>query len=216
MLHRLMWRRRALLVAYCIGASFVHVAASSPTHAVESETMIGTSVLAGWVYIDRANDGVINFGFDFAIAGVEIRLYEKVNDEYQLLDTQHTSTLGRFIFSGLPAGEYSLKQTQPIEYVDGKDTIGMLINKSGQPLPSGASPGDVVDNGFENIVLPENTRGDFYTFGERGLAPGYVSKRFLLTSTPNLPHVIPEPSSLLLLLTAGLASGNLLRLRRNG
>jgi hypothetical protein len=109
---------------------------------------------------------------------------------------------GRYIFANIDPGTYDMKETQPIEYVDGLDTLGSLEGYHGFPVPPTDSAGTMSNNAFSKIVMSANVGGDFYNFGERGLAAGYASKRFLLASAPGLNTGVPEPASLMLALVA--------------
>ncbi|HEX4415689.1 MAG TPA: hypothetical protein VH107_18800, partial [Lacipirellulaceae bacterium] len=60
---------------------------------------------------------------------------------------------------------------------------------------------------FQNMVLSANIGGEFYNFGERGLAAGYVSKKYLLASSPALNTAAPEPTSAFLAIAALCGSG---------
>lgn len=188
------------------------------THA----TADAASLLSGWVYLDRFNDGHLAFANepepDFVIPNVTITLYELVGAQEVEVATTLTDEEGFYFFTGLSSGTYSLRQTQPIEYVDGIDTLGSLRSLVGQTLPGSAHAGNVSTNAFTDIVLPDNVAGEMYNFGELGLMPGYVSKRFLLASAPPLPQtdgqpIIPEPSSLALI---GLSAGACLLRRWRG
>jgi MYXO-CTERM domain-containing protein len=103
-----------------------------------------------------------------------------------------------------------LRETQPIEFVDGIDTLGQLFSLNSQAIPGTASAGTVSADAFLNIALTADVLGDFYNFGERGLKAGYASKRYLLASAPPLNTPTPEPASALL---AATAIGGLLSLR---
>jgi MYXO-CTERM domain-containing protein len=119
-----------------------------------------------------------------------------------LVSTKLTDPFGRYFFDSLNPGTYVLRETQPIEFVDGIDTLGQLISLNGQPIPANASAGSVSADAFIDIVLTANVLGDFYNFGERGLKAGYASKRYLLASAPPLNTTVPEPASALLALMA--------------
>jgi hypothetical protein len=86
-----------------------------------------------------------------------------------------------------------LRETQSVMYVDGIDTLGVLQSLDGQPIPGTASAGTATNDAFSDIVLTANVGGEFYNFGERGLAAGYVSKRFLFASYPGPPSTPPPP-----------------------
>jgi uncharacterized protein (TIGR03382 family) len=203
-------RRAAAILMLCLFGTNTSFVAAQPPHTP------GMSQLGGWVYIDRNNDGDINFSDEpspeFVIGGVTIGLYSQTGPE-TLVTTTQTDAFGRFFFNNIAPGTYGLKQTQPVEYVDGIDTLGQMFALTNSGI-GGAMVGTMTNNAFNGIVLPANVRGDFYLFGERGLAPGFVSKRFLLGSAPDLPSgVIPEPGTGLLA-AAGLLGLSALRRRR--
>lgn len=166
----------------------------------------GTAELGGWVYIDRNNDGHLAFSNEpnpeYVIGDVLIGLFSKVGN----VETPVTSTLtdpyGRYFFDNLAPGTYVLRETQPVEFVDGLDTLGQLYSLNNQPIPPSASAGTASNDAFVNIVLTANVLGDYYNFGERGLAAGYASKRYLLASAPPLNTPAPEPATALLALAA--------------
>jgi hypothetical protein len=169
----------------------------------------GLSQLGGWVYIDRNNDGQIAFVNDpnpeFAIGGASISLFSKVGNVETFVASQLSDPNGRYFFENINPGTYVLRQTQPVEFVDGIDTLGVLQSLNGQPIPPNASAGVVSNNTFSNIVLTPDVGGEFYNFGERGLAAGYASKKYLFASSPPLPP-IPEPASLVLAAIAAIGS----------
>ncbi len=209
LLQRLCRRAAPILFACLIGTNASFVAAQPHTP--------GTSQLGGWVYIDRNNDGDIAFSNEpspeFVIGGVSISLYSQAGPE-SLVATTQTDAFGRYFFNNLAPGTYGLKQTQPVQYVDGLDTIGQMLALTNSGVPGGASVGSMLNDAFNNIVLPANVRGDFFNFGELGLAPGFISKRFLLGSAPELPTgMIPEPATATMVIVA-LLTGLVPRRRR--
>ena len=182
----------------------------------------GLSRLGGWVYIDRNNDGNLAFSNEpnpeYVIGDVQISLYSTVGNVETFVASTLSDDFGRYLFENILPATYTLRETPPIEYVDGIDTLGILQSLDGQPIPGNASVGVMTNNAFSQIVLPANVGGDFYNFGERGLAAGYVSKRFLFASFPPPPFTpppppfeppppgeppLPEPTSLMLALAAG-------------
>ncbi len=194
--HRL-FRRGYPIVIACLCGAVMSIAT-----AIHAQ---GTAELGGWVYIDRNNDGHLAFANEanpeFVIGDVSISLFSKANNVETLVSSTLTDPFGRYFFDSLNPGTYVLRQTQPIEFVDGIDTLGQLFSLNGQPIPPTASAGTASSDAFVDIVLTANVLGDFYNFGERGLTAGFASKRLLLASTPPLNTVVPEPASALLALT---------------
>ncbi|MBA4107336.1 MAG: hypothetical protein C0485_16445 [Pirellula sp.] len=182
--------RRAL--AAILSAFALATVAWSPAQAASS--------LSGYAYIDRNNDGQLAFADaahpEWVLSGVEVKLFSISGTTETLLSTTTTSSIGEYIFSGLSAGTYALRQTQPVGYLDGIDTLGIIRNLNNNSVPAGANVGTVAADAFLNIALPADARGNFYNFGERGLLPGYVSKRYLLgTAPPIVTAPDPEPAS---------------------
>jgi hypothetical protein len=220
LLKRLARRAAAILIVCLIGTNVSYVAAQ--TH------IPGKSHLGGWVFIDINNDGEIAFSTDpnpeWMIANAVVSLYSQSGPETFIASTQ-TDQFGRFFFPNLDPGTYGLKQTQPVEYVDGIDSVGRFQALTSGGVPPNASPGTSANNEFNNIVLPANVWGDYFLFGERGLRSGYVSKRFLEGYEPLMEFgtdepgfVIPEPATVWLV-TAAAALGltpRRLRRKRNG
>jgi len=204
LLKRLKRRAAAILMLCLFGTNVSFVAAQTRTP--------GKSELGGWVYIDRNNDGQIAFGTDpypeWMVPNVVIELY-KQSDLVNVFKSTSTDQYGRYFFGNLDPDSYTLKQIQPVQYVDGIDTRGIMQALTSAGVPPNASIGSVSDNTFSNIVLPANVRGDYFNFGERGWALGYASKRFLEGYEPLMEFgvdepgfVVPEPTTAWLATTA--------------
>ena len=196
MIHRHRRGRRALATALLALAFAATV--WSPVHAASS--------LSGYTYIDRNNDGQLAFADaaqpEWVLSGVEVKLFSISGTTETLLSTTTTSSIGAYIFSGLSAGTYAIRQTQPVGYLDGIDTLGIIRNLNNNSVPVGANVGTVAADAFLNIALPADARGNFYNFGERGLLPGFVSKRYLLGTAPAMAATVdpeltgvPEPAT---------------------
>ncbi|WP_442483665.1 SdrD B-like domain-containing protein [Aeoliella sp. SH292] len=201
------WQARVLCGALCVLL-------------LPAMTFAQNSQIGGWVYVDRNNDGALNFSSDpmpeLVIPDVTVNLYQLVNANYQLLSTLQTSDQGRYQFNNLGAGTYRIEQIQPVGWLDGLDTIGSMTLNGTNTFPPGGSLGTVSNNLFSGIVLPGGSTANFYNFGERGMLPGYVSKRYLFASAPPMPEAqitIPEPSSIAMLVGA-IVGGVALRGRR--
>jgi hypothetical protein len=195
--HRLMGRGRLMVAVCLLGALATNASAAH---------IPGMSQLGGYTYIDRNNDGQIAFINDpnpeYAIGNVSISLFSVVNNVETFISQIQSDQNGRYFFENIVPGTYSVRQTQPIEYVDGIDTLGLLQSLVGGPIPPGASAGTAGNDVFSDIVLVPDVKGEYYNFGERGLAAGFVSKRFLFASAPPLTPLVPEPGTVLLALAA--------------
>jgi len=214
--HRLCGRSLTVLFGCLLAATTTRATAAHISGFVD---------LGGWVYIDRNNDGHLAFvdepNPEFVIGGATIHLFSDVNGVETLLATALTDNSGRYLFENLAPGRFVLQQLQPVEYVDGLDTPGMLLSLTDPTVPAGSSPGAAFNNMFRDIVLPADVAGDFYNFGERGLAAGYTSKRLLFGSwqtPPSSPPSTPptaEPATAIIALLAASGLG-LIRIRRHG
>ncbi|WP_167230648.1 SdrD B-like domain-containing protein [Massilia rubra] len=130
---------------------------------------VGAS-LAGVVYRDDNHNGVQDAG-EPGIAGVPVSAVGSKGEAGRAT----TGDDGRFLIVGLPADTYSLVETHPAAYIDGKETAGKI---------DGAVAGTVDNSGFD-ATAPKNTIGAIklgvaqngvdYLFGERrARLEGYV------------------------------------------
>jgi len=110
--------------------------------------------IAGTVYNDLNDDG-IQQGSEVGIPGVAIRITGCGVDR-----TTATAPDGSYQFTGLPncPGGYTLIQTQPAGYSDGRDTAG-------------TAGGTVTNDQIAGIALGATTYATGYNFGEHGLVP---------------------------------------------
>lgn len=124
--------------------------------------------LSGHSYVDTNNDGIFQ-SFELPLLGVEITLMGSDNAGNAVNLTTFTNSDGFYQFDGLAAGTYMVTQTQPIQFLDGRDTLGNL-------------GGDGSVNDKFTVTLTNDAVE--YNFGELGLLPQFVNKRLYLTSTP--------------------------------
>lgn len=117
--------------------------------------------IAGTVYHDRNDNGVINAGEE-GIAGVEIRLTQGGT----VVATTTTNANGQYSFTNLVPGTYAVVEIQPASWVDGKDTVG--VGASGG---LGTAGNDVISN----VTLAGGDAATEYNFGERRTPPSTTS-----------------------------------------
>jgi hypothetical protein len=125
------------------------------------------SCLAGFVYVDANNNGNKDLG-EPPISGVIITLTGTNDLGQSITQTTTTDGNGAYLFANLRPGTYKLNEKQPINFIDGKDTIG---------TPGGTTSNDM----FSNIMLPAGFCGMNNNFGELGLTPTFATKRSLLS-----------------------------------
>ena len=113
------------------------------------------AIISGHVFEDIANDG-IRQSSDPLIAGVQVDLFDATG---ALLQSVITDTNGYYEFVGLAPGDYRLVESQPNNYIDGKDVVGTI---QGQPVGIVNSATDTISA----IALPFGRSGLNYDFGE--------------------------------------------------
>ncbi len=113
------------------------------------------AVLSGYVYHDASNDGRRDNG-EAPIPGTKVEL---IDASGAVIATTVTDSTGYYKFEGLLPGTYSLRETQPIGYLDGLDTAGTI---SGATVGTVSNPGDVITT----IVMKQGQVGLDYNFGE--------------------------------------------------
>ena len=127
----------------------------------------GTAFIGGYVYLDVNNNGIKDAA-ELALPNVPISLS---GDDDRMV---FTDANGWYEFSDLPPGQYHVQETiQPAAFLDGQDTLGE---------PEFGHCGNDI---FYEMQLPSMAVAMHYNFGEMGLIPELVSKRFFLASTPD-------------------------------
>lgn len=110
--------------------------------------------LAGSVYLDANNDGSIDIG-ETPIAGVTVTLTGTDVNGAAVSRSTLTAADGSYFFATLLTGTYTLTETQPASYADGRDTIG-------------TSGGVLGADTFATIGLGGGVDATQYNYGERG------------------------------------------------
>jgi hypothetical protein len=172
------------------------------------------SSLSGYVYVDADNNGYRG-PYDVVFVGAEMKAASQADPTN--VYTAETDNDGMFYFGGLVPGTYTLWQSMhPENFIDGKDTVGRLIDVVGHTISNTTcgikQDADIHDSMIVQIQLHDGYHGIDYNFAERGLTAAAVSKRLLLASTPET--VVPEPSTLTLLVFAALGACGVAPYRR--
>ena len=125
------------------------------------------SKLEALVWEDLSNDGVVNTG-ENAIPSVAVLLNGYDDRGNPISIALQTNTLGKVEFINLRPGTYSLIETQPQGYTDGKDLIGTVNNV--------ASGNASQNDRLQQIVLAQpDSLATNYRFGELPTSRGPVS-----------------------------------------
>ncbi len=110
-----------------------------------------THSLGGFVYVDANDNGLFDTG-EQPLSGVTITLSGDANR------TLTTNASGAYLFTALPSGNYTLTETQPAGYNDGRETQGT------------PALGTVGNDQFVNIELAGSSIAAVnYNFGERSI-----------------------------------------------
>ncbi|HEV3443366.1 MAG TPA: SdrD B-like domain-containing protein, partial [Gemmataceae bacterium] len=109
--------------------------------------------LSGYVYSDLNDNGLRDSG-DQPIAGTTITLTGNDDLGTSVNLTTMTAADGSYQFSNLRPGTYTLSETQPAGYLQGKDTIGS------------AGGVESIKDQFSSIPLTTGSSGNNYNFAE--------------------------------------------------
>src|SRR5262249_42926744 len=112
-----------------------------------------SSSLSGYVYNDSNNDGTKQAG-ETGISGATVTLTGTNDLGNSVSITTTTDANGLYSFGNLRPGTYTITETQPAGYLDGKDTQG--------------TPGNGTTNNdqFANISLSQTLFRSSNNFGE--------------------------------------------------
>ncbi len=130
----------------------------------------GNATISGVVYVDANDDGLKDVA-EPGIANVVLTLTG--NDSANTAHTRSTTTdsNGLFSFGALPGSDgagYTVTETQPTGYLDGKETRGTVGGVATGSADTGVYDTDQANNLISGIVLLAGQSGINYLFGERG------------------------------------------------
>ena len=143
-----------------------------------------TSSLSGFVYLDSNRNGKRDVDqngipLELGLPNVTIHLYR--DGQATPVQTVDTGPGGWYHFENLAPGVYTIEQVQPELFLDGEDSLGIV-------LPGGQPRGQKGNDVFSNIALNEGEHGIDYNFGEGGTT--LVNKRMFLASKPHVQESI--------------------------
>ncbi len=119
--------------------------------------------LSGFVYQDAGDDGIKGAG-ETAIGGASVTLLDGSGNT---VSTTTTAADGSYSFVGLAAGSYTVVESQPSGYTDGKDTAGTI----GASIPAAtndriavtlAAGQSSLNNNFGELQSPATISGSVY------------------------------------------------------
>jgi uncharacterized repeat protein (TIGR01451 family) len=145
--------------------------AGTRTNTASAQTIVDpvTSTISGRVYIDTNNNGTQDTG-EVGIGSVSLALSGTDSLGNALTRTTTTAANGDYSFANLPAGTYTVTQTQPSGLRDGRETVG-----------TGATGAAAADNVFSQIGLGADADAINFNFGE--LTETLSKRRFLSSTT---------------------------------
>lgn len=152
-----------------------NIAIGSDVHATRYDFCehVGAT-LSGFVYHDQSDDGVFDAEED-PIAGVAVKLLDATG---AVVGETTTNSAGYYEFTNLDAGKYTVMETQPAGYFDGKDTAG-------------TTGGDVsVNDMISQIMLDYGDHSERNNFGE--LLGASIAGRVHASHSPDCDFDNPE------------------------
>jgi hypothetical protein len=129
-----------------------------------AEEQDGLARLSGFVYLEYNNEG-LRGGAETGIPNVLLTLTGTSDRGQTVTRTTVTGQDGFYSFENLPPGTYTVRETQPEDFLDGKVTVGWVNGRQTGTL----SATDTI----ARIVLPRAGEGREYNFGE--LLPASIS-----------------------------------------
>lgn len=160
-------------VAATANVGFPFTRTTSASVFVDVNIPVDNGELSGFVYVDANNNG-IKEPQELGLPNVPVSISGPV------IATAVTDAAGSYHFTNLPAGTYTLIQTQPAAFVSGINSHGITI------IPE--AEGDR----FAAIGLVAGATMNEFNFGERGLRPDLVNLSLFFASTPTVSQLLQQ------------------------
>jgi len=154
------------------GAGNESQASTSTDNAVHYSAEASSSI-SGFVYVDVRNNGVKD-PTDTGLPNVPVTISGPVTR------TVFTGPDGDYHFDNLPAGTYTVTETQPLAFRDGQDTIGT------------PAAGRAENDRFVDVEITTPVDLVNYNFGERGLRADLIGLELLYASTPSTGQLLQQ------------------------
>ncbi len=124
----------------------------------------------GWVYADQNGDRIFD-GSEVGIGKVVVSL-AGTNDFGQPVSlVTATAADGSYRFEGLRPGVYQIQETQPVGWLDGRESIGTFLGLASPIARNGTVGGDI----FRGIAIRPGEEGYNYNFAETDSVSSPVS-----------------------------------------
>lgn len=131
-----------------------------------------TGSLAGKVYQDLDDDGVVDLG-EAGIAGVTVTLLDVGG---ATVSTAITDANGDYLFGGvLAAGTYTIRETHPVAWLDGKETVGIGASVAAGTAANAGYDATPANNQITGIQINPGDVATGYNFGERSYGSGVTA-----------------------------------------
>jgi uncharacterized repeat protein (TIGR01451 family) len=117
--------------------------------------------VSGFVYVDANNNGLKESG-EAPIANVSMTLTGTDDSGAPVSLTQLTDATGFYNFANLRPGTYTVTQTQPAGFIDGKETPGTVSQAVNGYVAGNTTTNDAISS----IVLPASAASVSNNFGE--------------------------------------------------
>ena len=122
------------------------------------ELIEANSSISGVVFVDANNDGVQQAG-EPGLAGVTVTLTGSNAQGAINAMTVTTTANGSYSFTKLQAGTYTVTETPPVGFFQGKEILGTITGGTG-------SAGTIGANSYQQIVLNSGAVGKSFNFAE--------------------------------------------------